>query len=71
MRAYEGDSQRTVERIEAMLALGLKRTASCETKELAADGTDDAKNLLKAMYLYASGEWLDAIKKFVKLPRTF
>lgn len=69
LKVYSADEQRTVNRIEAMLKLGLKGEASCETKELGGEPDDHRKNLVKALYLYASGDWLEAIKKYVNLPR--
>lgn len=71
LSAYKGEGKETVARIEAMLKIGLKGDASCEAKELVTTADDHEKNLVKAMYLYASGDWLDAIKKYVKLPRSF
>ncbi|SMF20728.1 lytic transglycosylase domain-containing protein [Pseudobacteriovorax antillogorgiicola] len=71
LKVYTKDEQVTVDRIEALLKLGLKGEASCETKELGGEPDDHRKNLVKAMYLHASGDWLASIKKFVNLPRAF
>lgn len=60
----------TLGRIDNLLKLGLREDAACETKELGGTADDHHKNLVKAMYLYASGEWLLAIKKYVNLPRS-
>ncbi len=70
IKVFDARGMKTLQRIENLLNLGLNRDAFCETKELGGSPDDYRKNLVKAMYLYASGEWLESIKKFVKLPRS-
>lgn len=64
------DRQR-VRRIEMLMHLGLTEVAGCELDELATDDNKPEKVLIKAMMLHASGRWLDAIKAYDSLPRSF
>ena len=70
-KGYNQKETGSIERIEAMLKIGLRKKAACETRELAGSKINSNRQLVKAMYLYASGEWLAAIKKYVRLPRAF
>jgi soluble lytic murein transglycosylase len=59
------------ERVEALLQLGLKDEASCELKEFTTKSVSHEKILLASLFRYASGDWLESIKLFGKLPRSF
>lgn len=60
-----------VKRVEALMRLGLHEEAVCELEELDTADNKPEKMLLKAVMLYASGHWLDAIKIYDSLPRGF
>ncbi len=64
------DRQR-VKRVEALMHLGLHEEAVCELEELDTADNKPEKMLLKAVMLFASGHWLDAIKIYDGLPRGF
>ena len=59
-----------IERIEALLRLGLREKALCEIGELG-DPSEDSGKLqpMKALLLHASGQWLEAIKIYREVPR--
>ena len=60
-----------VSRIRHLIGIGFKTEAACEITELSRDDTNNKAQLLKSMLLYTSGEWLEAIRTYGKLPRTF
>ena len=58
-------------RIHALLKVGLKSEAACELEEVdLADGRPE-KQLLRALVLHASGQFLEAVKAYDNLPRSF
>ncbi len=66
------DAERAqADRVLELLRVGLKDEASCEIYEMASQGDHPATSLTKALLLYASGEWLQAIKLLDALPRSF
>lgn len=60
-----------VKRVEALMRLGMHEEAVCELEELDTADNKPEKMLLKAVMLFASGRWLDAIKIYDGLPRGF
>ena len=68
---FDPQGRATIERIKGLLTLGLTEEAHCEIAELGGTVDDHGKSLVKAMYLYAAGDWLEAIKRFGSLPRPF
>jgi hypothetical protein len=55
-----------------LLKVGLFEQARCESEELVVSADDNPNNhLVRAMILYASGGWLDAIRIYDSLPRSF
>jgi hypothetical protein len=64
------DRQR-VRRVEMLMRLGLRNEAACELDEVGTDDGNPEKLLVKALMLHASGHWLDAIKAYDTLPRSF
>ena len=69
--AFAAVDQRRVRRAEALMRLGLRSEAACEIEELdLADGKPE-KLLVKALMMHAAGQWLDAVKAYDALPRSF
>ena len=63
--------KKSFKRSEYLIDLGLKDEIACEISEFN-DGTKDEKRkIAKALYLYASGYWLDAIVQYGKLSRDY
>ena len=61
-----------IERVEALLKLGLSEQAICEIGEIQ-DPKDQSYKLktMRALLLHASGQWLEAIKIYRGIPREF
>jgi soluble lytic murein transglycosylase-like protein/TolA-binding protein len=58
-------------RVQALLKIGFKAEAACELEEIdLADGRPE-KLLLKSLVLYASSQFLEAVKAYDNLPRSF
>ena len=68
---FNRDDLVTLKKVDHLLEIGLKREAGCEINNFTAESGDNRRQLFQAMYLYASGEWLAAIRKYVRLPRSF
>lgn len=68
---YKKEDRVTIDRVLSLLELGMKEEASCEISELQYEHNDHRRMLTKAMLLYAAGDWLEAIKKYGNLPRSF
>ncbi|MHA0111558.1 hypothetical protein ACXYUI_31355, partial [Klebsiella pneumoniae] len=63
--------QQQVRRLEALMRLGMRNEAICELEEVdLADGKPE-KLLVKALVMYSAGRWLDAVKAYDALPRSF
>jgi hypothetical protein len=69
--AFAPEGRGRVKRVEALMQLGLKGEAICELEELDVDQAAPEKLLVKALFLHAAGHWLDAIKAYDALPRSF
>jgi|GEM_PF-824360 len=69
--AFSGKQRAIFDRASALLRMGRKPEASCEISELDVSEFSPEKVLAKAMLLHAAGDWLDAIKLFDGLPRSF
>lgn len=69
--AFAPVDRQKIRRVEALMRLGLSSEAVCEFEEVdLADGKPE-KLLVKALMMHAAGHWLDAIKAYDALPRTF
>lgn len=68
---FSPSGRERVRRVETLMRLGLKDQAICELEELDTDGGQPEKMLVRAMMLHAAGSWLDAIKAYDALPRSF
>jgi soluble lytic murein transglycosylase len=68
---FPPEGRQQLQRIDQLLAQGLRSEAACEIRELAVATDDEDQQLVKVLYLYASGEWLQAIKSYNRLSRPF
>lgn len=70
-RGFNDKEQLQVNRASIFLQSGLRDEALCEVKEIdAADGQND-RILTKSAFLYVAGDWLQTVKIFSNLPRTY
>lgn len=69
--SFSVEERPTLARIQTLLRLGMKNEAMCELAELDASGPNQDRQLAKAMLQYSSGQWLDAIKTYDALPRSY
>jgi soluble lytic murein transglycosylase len=60
-----------VRRVEALMRIGLQNEAACELEELDIADAKPEKLLVKALMMHAAGHWLDAIKAYDALPRSY
>lgn len=68
---FSPEDQERLARVTLMLRLGFKNDALCEMDEIDSEGGNPERLLTKSLVLHAAGHWLDAIKVFDSLPRTF
>jgi tetratricopeptide (TPR) repeat protein len=68
--AFDADGQETVRRAELLLRLGLRESAYCEITEIDTAGVPQRMALV-ALLLHATGEWLEAIKLYDSIPRSY
>jgi soluble lytic murein transglycosylase len=69
--AFPPEERMQIRRAEALMRLGLKKEAICELEELDGAEGKPERLLLKALMLHASGQWLEAVKAYDGLPRSF
>ncbi len=60
-----------VQRSEALLKLGFAQDAFCELKFIKADSQSPDKLLIKSILAHAAGYWLEAVKYYDQLPRSY
>lgn len=71
-QAFHGVQDDAIERIQRLFAFGLRKDAACEIRGLTIDGPNSQpKMYAKALLLYASGEWLEGVKLYLALPRSY
>ena len=68
---FPEEERMQIRRAEALMRLGLKKEAICELEELDGAEQKPERLLVRALMLHASGQWLDAIKAYDALPRSF
>jgi tetratricopeptide (TPR) repeat protein len=61
----------TLDRILGLLKFRMVDEAKCELAEIKDDAQNYDRTLLKSMLTYASGNWLQAIRDFGELPRSY
>ncbi len=67
----QGPARDGFDRVVTLLQVGMRSEAICEAAELDLGDRAPDKVLAKALALHVAGEWLDAIKLFDGLPRSF
>ncbi len=68
---FSKQDQLVLKRIDELLRLGYKSEASCELSQLADNSAHYYDDLVKAMYHYKLGEWLQTVKLYASIPRSF
>jgi soluble lytic murein transglycosylase-like protein len=68
--AFSGEERQVVERAELLLRLGLREDAMCEISELTTNDLPE-KVVVRSLLLFAAGDWLQAVKAYDSLPRSF
>ncbi|NRA46782.1 MAG: lytic transglycosylase domain-containing protein [Oligoflexales bacterium] len=63
--------QLRIKRIETLLKLGLQDQAACEVGELQSQKSSLELQTMRSLLLHASGKWLDAIKIYRDIPRSY
>ncbi len=70
-KEFSPEDQVRLKRVTLMLRLGLRSDAICELDEIDTDGGGPARMLTRSLVLHVAGHWLDAIKVYDALPRTY
>lgn len=68
---FAGDDRITMERVGALLRLGMGDDAICELKDVVVKDDSQDQVAARALALFAGKEWLDAIKLMDSLPRSY
>jgi soluble lytic murein transglycosylase-like protein len=63
--------RKVLERAERLLLAGMKDDAACEIKEIRAASNDTHRQLAKALFQYAAGDWLAAVRIYQNLPKSY
>ena len=71
MKDFNVAEKALITRVRHLVSLGFNDAAVCEIEELDEGPEDYRAKLLKSMLFYTTGDWLDAIRIFGALPRTF
>jgi len=70
-KSFSPEDQERIKKVTLMLRLGLKSDALCEFEEVDIEGGGPPRNLVRSLILHVSGEWLEAIKVYDALPRSY
>lgn len=70
-REFVAQDRSVLERAEKLLMLGMKEDAACEIKEIPTQDNDSNRQLAKAIFQYAAGDWLGAVRIYQNLPKSF
>lgn len=70
-REFVAQDRSVLERAEKLLMLGMKDEAACEIKEIPTQDSDSNRQLAKAIFQYAAGDWLGAVRIYQNLPKSF
>ena len=71
LEPFSSEDQQKVRRVDALMRIGMHQDAICEMEEVdIADGKPE-KLVIKALVMHASGRWLDAVKIYDVLPRSY
>jgi soluble lytic murein transglycosylase-like protein len=71
IESFEETNQALSVRIQTLLKLGLAEEAQCELSELKITDGDSDEQSARALFHYAAGNWLKAIKIYDSLPRSY
>lgn len=63
--------RKVLERAERLLLAGMKDDAACEIKEIRTASSDTHRQLAKALFQYAAGDWLAAVRIYQNLPKSY
>jgi soluble lytic murein transglycosylase-like protein/TolA-binding protein len=63
--------RKVLERAERLLLAGMKDDAACEIKEIRTSASDTHRQLAKALFQYAAGDWLAAVRIYQNLPKSY
>jgi soluble lytic murein transglycosylase-like protein len=63
--------RKVLERAERLLLAGMKDDAACEIKEIRSAANDTHRQLAKALFQYAAGDWLAAVRIYQNLPKSY
>lgn len=63
--------RKILERVELLLATGMKPDAACEINEIPVETAESHHQLAKAIFQFASGDWLAAVKTYQNLPKGY
>ena len=69
-KEFSPEDQVRLKRVSLMLRLGLRSDAMCELDEIDTEGGGPAR-MTRSLILHVAGHWLDAIKVYDALPRTY
>ena len=69
--AFAGRDRETFDRVTTLLQIGQQNDAVCEASELDASDNQSEKILAKSLVMHVAGDWLDAIRLYDSLPRSF
>jgi soluble lytic murein transglycosylase len=70
-KEFSPEDQERLKRVTLFLRLGLRGDAMCELDEMDTEGGVPARMLTRSLVLHVAGHWLDAIKVYDALPRTY
>ena len=71
MQVFSPANGPAVERIYRLLRFGLKKDASCEIGNLEVNPDNPDQVYAQALLYHAAGDWLDGIKSYLTLPRSY
>lgn len=71
LKDFPKSDRAIIDRAETLLAGGLKAEAACEINEIPATEGNDHRLLAKAIFQYASGDWLAAVRSYQNLSKDY
>ncbi len=71
LKDFQKSDRAILDRTENLLAGGLKSEASCEINEIPLGANNDHRLLAKAIFQYASGDFLAAVKSYQNLSKAY
>ncbi|MBC7658385.1 MAG: transglycosylase SLT domain-containing protein [Chitinophagaceae bacterium] len=71
LKDFQKNDRAILDRAENLLSGGLKAEAACEINEIPLGPNSDHRLLAKAIFQYASGDWLAAVKSYQNLSKAY